>query len=111
MVATRSTTDTTDPNTIVMPNSLEAGLERIHTAIDLINQNISGLLLFQQMATPIITRMANGEGTSQRGGQPTYGRLNKLEFHKFSGEDVQGRLYRINQFFLIDGIQDDAQKL
>ncbi|GKC50171.1 putative mitochondrial protein [Tanacetum coccineum] len=111
MVATRSTTDTTDPNTIVMPNSVEAGLERIHTAIDLINQNINGLLLFQQMAAPIVTKMANGEGTSQMGGQPTYGRLTKHEFPKFSGGDVQGWLFRVNQFFLIDGIHDDAQKL
>nr|GEU83381.1 retrovirus-related Pol polyprotein from transposon TNT 1-94 [Tanacetum cinerariifolium] len=79
--------------------------------IDLIIQNINGLLLFQQMVAPIITRMANGEGTSQRGGQPTYGRLTKLEFPKFIGEDVQGWLFRVNQFFLIDGIHDDAQKL
>ncbi|GKB14846.1 reverse transcriptase [Tanacetum coccineum] len=63
------------------------------------------------MTAPIITRMANDEGTSQRGGQPTYGRLTKLEFPKFSGEDVQGWLFRVNQFFLIDGIHDDAHKL
>ncbi|GJU60642.1 retrotransposable element Tf2 [Tanacetum coccineum] len=63
------------------------------------------------MARPIITHLANGEGTSSRGGQPTYGRLTKLEFPKFNGEDVQGWLYRVTQFFVIDGIQDDAQKL
>ncbi|GKD73392.1 reverse transcriptase [Tanacetum coccineum] len=55
--------------------------------------------------------MANGEGTSQRGGQPSYGRHTKLEFPKFNGEDVHGWLYRVHQFFLIDKIQDDAQKL
>ncbi|GJW64612.1 hypothetical protein Tco_0116496, partial [Tanacetum coccineum] len=44
-------------------------------------------------ATLIVTRMSNGEGTSQRGGQPTYRRLIKLEFPKFNGEDVQGWLY------------------
>ncbi|GJS80163.1 hypothetical protein Tco_0730044 [Tanacetum coccineum] len=68
MLATRSTNETTEPNNAVMHNSTEAGLERIRTAIDLINQNINGLLLFQQIATPIITRMANGEGTSQKAG-------------------------------------------
>ncbi|GJU67579.1 hypothetical protein Tco_1253838 [Tanacetum coccineum] len=49
------------------------------------------------MAAPIITRMVNGEGISQRGGQPTYGRLTKLEFPKFSGENVQGWLYKVNR--------------
>ncbi|GJV33355.1 hypothetical protein Tco_1393755 [Tanacetum coccineum] len=53
----------------------------------------------------------NGEGTSQRGGQRNYGRLTKVEFPKFSGEDVQGWLYKVHQFFVTDGIQDDAQKI
>ncbi|GKB96291.1 reverse transcriptase [Tanacetum coccineum] len=42
MVATRSTSETTDPNNVVvMLNSIKAGLERIHTPIDLINKNIN----------------------------------------------------------------------
>ncbi|GJX34501.1 gypsy/ty3 retroelement polyprotein [Tanacetum coccineum] len=110
MVATRSATDTTDPNSLVTPNPIEEGLQRIQTAIDSMHQSINGLLLFQLIVAPIITRLANGEGTSQRG-QSTYDRLTKLEFPKFSGEDVQGWLYRVNQFFLLDSIQEDAQKI
>nr|GEU73136.1 putative mitochondrial protein [Tanacetum cinerariifolium] len=59
----------------------------------------------------MITRKANDERTSQMGVQSTYGRLTKLEFPKFNDEDVQGWMYRVHRFFLLDGIQDDAQKL
>ncbi|GKD48743.1 retrovirus-related pol polyprotein from transposon TNT 1-94 [Tanacetum coccineum] len=55
--------------------------------------------------------MNSGEGTSHHRGQTAYGRLTKLEFPKFNGEDVQGWLYRVNLFFTMDRIQEDAQKL
>ncbi|GKE05547.1 hypothetical protein Tco_1397565, partial [Tanacetum coccineum] len=49
----------------------------------------------------------SGEGSSQRretsGGQSSgssgaYGRLTKVEFSKFDGENVQGWLYRVNKY-------------
>ncbi|GJR16168.1 hypothetical protein Tco_0798820 [Tanacetum coccineum] len=52
-------------------------------------------------------RVNSGEGPSQKretfGGQRggnnggAYGRLTKVEFPKFDGEDVQGWLYRVNK--------------
>ncbi|GJS81189.1 reverse transcriptase [Tanacetum coccineum] len=107
MVATRFT-EIIDPN-----NTVEARLERIQTAMDQINESIRGLLLFQQFATNEINNLKAGEGTSNRGGggSSQYGRLTKLEFHKFNGEDVQGWLYKIHQFFLLDGINDAAERI
>ncbi|GJY38027.1 gypsy/ty3 retroelement polyprotein [Tanacetum coccineum] len=103
MVNTRTTTD---PQTPDLTNTLTA----IQTAIDQINGNINGLLLFQQFATSEINRLTNGEGTSNRGGSGLqYGRLTKFEFPKFSGDDVQGWLYRVNQFFLLDSIADNQK--
>nr|GEV65465.1 hypothetical protein [Tanacetum cinerariifolium] len=65
-------------------------------------------------------RLNNGEGPSQRrdndghngantGG--TYGRLTKIEFLKFDGEDVLSWLYRVNNFFDMDNIVEDEQKI
>ncbi|GKA40939.1 retrovirus-related pol polyprotein from transposon TNT 1-94 [Tanacetum coccineum] len=79
--------------------------------MDQMNQRIDGLLVFQRISQPVIDHMNNGEGTSHHRGQTAYGRLTKLEFPKFNGEDVQGWLYRVNLFFTIDIIQEDAQKL
>ncbi|GKA80244.1 reverse transcriptase [Tanacetum coccineum] len=107
MVATHSVTDSTTQNN----SSIEATLERLSNAMDQMNQRIEGLLVFQQLSQPVIDRMNNGEGTSNRGGQSAYGRLTKLQFPKFNGEDVQGWLYRVNMFFTMDRIQEDAQKL
>nr|GEZ26198.1 hypothetical protein [Tanacetum cinerariifolium] len=65
-------------------------------------------------------RLNNGEGPSQKrdnGGHNgantdgTYGRLTKIEFHKFDGEDVLSWLYRVNNFFDMDNIVEDEQKI
>nr|GEV87890.1 hypothetical protein [Tanacetum cinerariifolium] len=66
-----------------------------------------------QFATAKINKLKSGEGTSNKGGGGTnqYERLTKLEFPKFNGEDVQGWLYVIHQFFLLDNIDDDAQRI
>ncbi|GJZ49966.1 transposon ty3-I gag-pol polyprotein [Tanacetum coccineum] len=101
MVNTRTTTD---PSTTDLNNTLAA----IQTSIEQINGNINRLLIFQQFATG--ERLTNGEGTSNRGGSGSqYGRLTKFEFPKFYGYDVQGWLYRVNQFFLLDSIADDQK--
>ncbi|GJT89995.1 reverse transcriptase [Tanacetum coccineum] len=112
MVATRSNLleNTTPSNTT--PN-LEAGIATFQSSFVQINKNIGGLLLFQQFTTTEINGIKNGEGTSHRSNNRgnQYGRLTKLEFLKFYGEDVQGWLYRINQFFTIDHIEDDSHKI
>nr|GEU98929.1 reverse transcriptase domain-containing protein [Tanacetum cinerariifolium] len=94
--------------------NLEAGLANIQSTLYQMNESIKGLLLFQQFATTEINAIENEEGTSHKGTSNRgnqYGRLIKLEFLKFSGEDVQGWLYMIHQFFTIDHIEDDAHKI
>nr|GEZ53679.1 hypothetical protein [Tanacetum cinerariifolium] len=54
-----------------------------------------------------LTRLGNGEGTSNRGGG--YGRLTKLDILKLNGEDVIGWLFRVKQFFLIDNVHEDQK--
>ena len=39
-----------------------------------------------------------------------YGRLTKLEFPRFNGDDVKGWIFRVKQFFSIDNVRED-QKL
>ncbi|GKB74330.1 putative mitochondrial protein [Tanacetum coccineum] len=113
MVATRSNlienTPHTNTNTDISPT-----LETIQSSLEQIHESIKGLLWFQQFATSEINSIKNGESTSQRGtnnGGGQYGRLTKLEFPKFHGEDVQGWLYRVHQFFKIDHIKDDSYKI
>ncbi|GKF41328.1 hypothetical protein Tco_0124670, partial [Tanacetum coccineum] len=82
--------------------NLEVGIANIQSSLDQINESIRGLLMFQQFATNEINSLKNKEGTSHRGnnnGGGQYGRLTKLEFSKFNGED---------QFFKIDHIEDDS---
>nr|GEU62439.1 hypothetical protein [Tanacetum cinerariifolium] len=65
---------------------------------------------FGEFATGEITRLTNGEGTATRGGSGfQYRRLTKFEFPKFSGDDVHGWLYRVNQFCLLDSIADNQK--
>ena len=39
------------------------------------------------------------------------GRLSKIEFPKFNGDDVKGWVFRCKQFFKIDGVVDDYAKI
>nr|GEV41428.1 putative mitochondrial protein [Tanacetum cinerariifolium] len=41
-----------------------------------------------------------------RHGGHKYGRIEKIEFPKFNGDDVKGWLFRCNQFFKIDDVDD-----
>ncbi|GKA04503.1 retrotransposon-related protein [Tanacetum coccineum] len=66
--------------------------------------------------TALENRVNNGEGPSQRRecvgqNRGSYGRLTKVEFPRFEGDDVQGWLYRVNKFVEMDHIVDDEQKI
>nr|GFA24650.1 hypothetical protein [Tanacetum cinerariifolium] len=98
----------TNPDTTTSDNTHT--LTAIQTAIEQINGSINDLLLFKQFATRESNRLNGKEGTSNRGGIGSqYGRLTKFEFSKFYGEDVQGWLYRVNKFFLLDSIPDEQK--
>ncbi|GKC92896.1 reverse transcriptase [Tanacetum coccineum] len=80
----------------------------------------SSLAQLTQMFQNLENRLNNGEGSNQRrdtGGHNgantggTYGRLTKIEFPKFDGEDVLSWLYRVNNFFDMDHIVEDEQKI
>ncbi|GJU56553.1 hypothetical protein Tco_1230267 [Tanacetum coccineum] len=91
----------TRANTIVNSNSVE-------------NQLASMMIVITRLIESVIAlenKINHGEGTSQRrenlGGQNFqtwnhFGRLIKVEFPKFDGDDVQGWLYIVNKLFEID---------
>ncbi|GKF91808.1 hypothetical protein Tco_0275509, partial [Tanacetum coccineum] len=47
----------------------------------------------------------NGDGVN-RGAQPQFTRMTKIEFPKFGEDDVRGWLYKCEQFFEIDHVVD-----
>nr|GEY90443.1 gypsy/Ty3 retroelement polyprotein [Tanacetum cinerariifolium] len=65
------------------------------------------LAALQTFAVGEFIRINGGEGTSNKGGG--YERLTRLDFPKFSGDDVNGWLFRVQQFFLIDNVQEDQK--
>nr|GEV09195.1 reverse transcriptase [Tanacetum cinerariifolium] len=64
-------------------------------------------MMFQTFAIWEFIRINGGEGTSNKGGG--YGRLTRLDFLKFNRDDVNGWLFRVQQFFLIDNVQEDQK--
>nr|GEV56506.1 hypothetical protein [Tanacetum cinerariifolium] len=116
MVNTRST----DVGLITNPVPLEIQVATLTTNVNQITQ----------MLQEIQARLNNGEGPNQRrenkgqmgqhegqngnnGGnnRGAYNRLTKIEFPKFEGDDVLSWLYRVNKFYEMDHIDDDAQKI
>ncbi|GJR46649.1 hypothetical protein Tco_1314752 [Tanacetum coccineum] len=79
---------------------VNAVLTTLQTDLNTLTDRIQALMTFQTFVTGELTRLGNGEGTSNRG--DGYGRLTKLDFLKFNREDVTGWLFRVQQFFLID---------
>nr|GEV88615.1 hypothetical protein [Tanacetum cinerariifolium] len=87
---------------------VNAALTTLQTDLTTLTDRIQALMMFQNFAIREFTRINSGEGTTNKGGG--YGRLTRLDFPKFSGDDVNGWLFRVKQFFLIDNVQED-QKL
>lgn len=65
------------------------------------------LYYISELLTNELQKVKNGEGLTNIGQQLQFGRLTKLEFPRFSGDDVKGWIYRCNQFFKLDNIQDE----
>ncbi|GKC75618.1 reverse transcriptase [Tanacetum coccineum] len=108
-----STHTSTNGGLLTNPVPLETEVANLTTNVNQITQ----------MLQEIQARLNNGEGTSQRrenGGQSdqngghnggAYGRLTKVEFPKFDGEEVVSWLYRVNSFFEMDHIVENDQKI
>ncbi|GKD70775.1 retrotransposon-related protein [Tanacetum coccineum] len=58
------------------------------------------------MANDITALSLQNTQTANRGPQLTHSRMAKLEFPKFSGEDVKGWVFRCEQFFLLEQTSD-----
>ena len=126
MVETRSITNGTGRQESINTNehTVESLATQLTALMGAVNTLTNDMRVMQQ-------RFDSGEGPSQRsgvsgaqngilGGQMgqhnqnnggQYGRLSKIEFPKFDGEDVQGWLYRVKRFFEMDQIMDDDQKI
>ncbi|GKD29925.1 hypothetical protein Tco_1240703, partial [Tanacetum coccineum] len=63
-------------------------------------------MLNQIAGISLQNQVVNGGGNRQ---QTQYSRMTKVEFPKFSGDDVRGWIFRCEQFFLIDTILEDQK--
>ncbi|GJX18735.1 gypsy/ty3 retroelement polyprotein [Tanacetum coccineum] len=86
---------------------VNAALTTLQTDLTTLTDRIQALMMFQTFATGEFIRINGGEGTSKRGGG--YERLTRLDFPKFGGDDVNGWLFRVQQFFLIDNVQENQK--
>nr|GEV50331.1 hypothetical protein [Tanacetum cinerariifolium]GEX54368.1 hypothetical protein [Tanacetum cinerariifolium] len=87
--------------------SVNASLTTLQTNMTTLTDRIEALMLFQTSVIGELTRLSNGEGTSNIGGG--YERLTNLDFPRFNREDVTGWLFRVQQFFLIDNVQENQK--
>ncbi|GJU00585.1 putative mitochondrial protein [Tanacetum coccineum] len=91
----------------------------IQVALAAIQETFTSIQAEVRTPTTEIANLKRGEGTSQPRtdeltGQPRphpepntpYGKLIKIEFPKFSGDNVKDWVYRCKQFFQIDGVVD-----
>ncbi|GKC38453.1 retrotransposable element Tf2, partial [Tanacetum coccineum] len=122
MVGTRSALLNTSGGNADNPNGLdEQTKEFIKQVIDsamagiqaTFQSSLQNVYLQQDYLKNDIERLKTGEGSSNGGNrQFQFGRLTKLEFPKFSGVDVKNWLYRTQQFFSVERVDDlDKVKL
>nr|GEY56625.1 retrotransposable element Tf2 [Tanacetum cinerariifolium] len=70
-------------------------------------ESIRQVVIQQDYLVAAVNRLKTGEGTSNR---LQFGRITKLEFPKFTGVDVKNWLYKCQQFFSVEHV-DDADKV
>ncbi|GKD74622.1 hypothetical protein Tco_1332904, partial [Tanacetum coccineum] len=112
-VTKQQNTRSTEGGVLSNPVPLETQVADLASSVDCITQVLQALE----------ARINGGEGTSQRrdtGGQTGqqgghngggYGRLTKVEFPKFEGEEVVSWIYKVNKFFEMDNIVENEQKM
>ncbi|GKA70256.1 putative mitochondrial protein [Tanacetum coccineum] len=97
VVATRNTNPAEE-------ESVRDILLRMQGSIDQLTSKIATVETSYVYLNNEFTGFTNGEGSSRK-----YSRMTKLEFPKFSGEDVKGWLYRCHQFFKVDNVDDNVK--
>ncbi|GJV12941.1 putative mitochondrial protein [Tanacetum coccineum] len=106
---------------VITMESLQEIANDLKASIAKITEGMKGFLVLQKLVTDEIHKLKRGEGTSSNNGgshgdfahRPVnlgYDRMTKIEFPKFSGEDVKGWLFRCKKFFKIYGV-DDRDKI
>ncbi|GJW73776.1 putative mitochondrial protein [Tanacetum coccineum] len=92
--------------------SIQEQLERTVTAL---NTSVNGVCLRQDALAAQVQRVTGDTGTSTNPNRivnTRMSRIAKIEFPKFYGDDPTGWVYRCNQFFKVDDIEEgDKVKL
>nr|GEX54196.1 hypothetical protein [Tanacetum cinerariifolium] len=124
VIITRSTNTQEPSNQTLTPEP--QNLTELFQLLRQISDKVDGLCLFKDFATAEFAKINAGEGTSGQGGNNgnlmthipnnnaqhhhnPYGKLTRLDFPKFNGEDVKGWLFRVQQFFVIDQVREDQK--
>ncbi|GKD56513.1 hypothetical protein Tco_1289900 [Tanacetum coccineum] len=107
---------------VVTMESLQEIMNEIRNALTNLTGQVNYYTTQFRVFQTKLARVRNGGGTSggnnggnnnsnRRGGNQVlqYGRMSKIEFPKFNGDDVKGWIFRCRQFFRIDNVQEEVK--
>nr|GEY49595.1 Gag-Pol polyprotein [Tanacetum cinerariifolium] len=75
----------------------------LNEKLDLMANSMREIMLKLDYLATDVNRIKGGEGSSNS----RFSRMSKLEFPKFSGEDVKGWMFKVKQFFTIDNVHEE----
>ena len=117
VVNTRANQTSTSPTV----ESLNESVTSFTSVLDEISQRLADMQVQQNLFQQELARLRSGEGTSNGFGfsngvgrtstqsMMQYGRMSKIDFPKFNGEDVKGWVFRCRQFFRIDNVPEEMK--
>ncbi|GJX58361.1 retrotransposon-related protein [Tanacetum coccineum] len=106
---------------VVTMDALQETMNEIKSALLTLTGQVNDHIVQFRVFQTELTRLSNGEGTSggnndrnSNGRQGNnqmvqYGRMSKIEFPKFNGDDVKGWIFRCRQFFRIDHVPEEMK--
>ncbi|GJW18248.1 hypothetical protein Tco_0025684 [Tanacetum coccineum] len=83
---------------------LQETVAQMNQSVQTLTAKIATVESGQTYLSNEVARFRNRERSSRQ-----YLRMTKLEFSKFSGEDVKGWLFRCQQFFKVDNVSDEEK--
>ncbi|GJR65654.1 retrotransposable element Tf2 [Tanacetum coccineum] len=86
--------------------------EQVNKSIDAMNQSVKGVCTRQDYLCAEIKKLSSEASTSttpNHSNNAKVSRMAKIEFPKFSREDPTGWVYRCNQFFKVDAVEEDQK--
>ncbi|GKC32852.1 gypsy/ty3 retroelement polyprotein [Tanacetum coccineum] len=75
----------------------------LNEKLDLMANSMRDMMLKLDYLATDVNVLKGGEGSSNS----RFSRMSKLEFPKFSGENVKGWMFKVKQFFTIDNVHDE----